>query len=122
MTLDRYAEAVDTLDPEDDEVETAELVVTDDVLVKAFVLGPGGEIDAHEHGDATNVFHVLEGEPTAFATARPSGSPRPPSSSTSAATSTEPATTPTNAPCSRRVSVRSPDGRRDRPGRAGDPA
>jgi len=64
MTLDRYAEAVDTLDPEDDEVETAELVVTDDVLVKAFVLGPGGEIDAHEHGDATNVFHVLEGEPT----------------------------------------------------------
>lgn len=64
MTLDRYADAVDTLDPATGEVETAELIVTDDVLVKAFVLGPGGKVDAHEHGDATNVFHVLEGEPT----------------------------------------------------------
>ncbi len=64
MTLDRYADAVADLDPGDDEVATAELVVTDDVLVKAFVLGPGGEVDAHEHAEATNVFHVLEGEPT----------------------------------------------------------
>ncbi len=64
MTLDRYADAVGDLDPADGEVESAELVVTDDVLVKAFVLAPGGEIDAHEHGDATNVFHVLDGEPT----------------------------------------------------------
>ena len=64
MTLDRYADAVCDLDPADGEVESVELVVTDDVLVKAFVLAPGGEIDAHEHGDATNVFHVLEGEPT----------------------------------------------------------
>jgi len=64
MTLDRYADAVSDLNPEEGSVETAELVVTDDVLVKAFVLGPGGEISPHEHADATNVFHVIEGEPT----------------------------------------------------------
>ncbi|WP_435075332.1 cupin domain-containing protein [Halorubrum sp. HHNYT27] len=64
MTLDTYAAAVDDLDPEPGEVETAELVVTDDVLVKAFVLGPNAAVDPHEHVDATNVFHVLEGEPT----------------------------------------------------------
>ncbi|MBP1921065.1 quercetin dioxygenase-like cupin family protein [Halorubrum alkaliphilum] len=64
MALDRYADAVDSLDPADGEVETVELIVTDDVLVKAFVLGSGGEVDAHKHGDATNVFHVLEGAPT----------------------------------------------------------
>ncbi|WP_434521703.1 cupin domain-containing protein [Halorubrum sp. AS12] len=64
MTLDSYAAAVSGLDPEPGEVETAELVVTDDVLVKAFVLGPDAAVDPHEHADATNVFHVLEGEPT----------------------------------------------------------
>ncbi|WP_418281730.1 cupin domain-containing protein [Halorubrum sp. DTA98] len=64
MSLDRYADAVADLDPDRGEIETAELVVTDDVLVKAFVLGPDAELDAHEHADATNVFHVLEGEPT----------------------------------------------------------
>jgi len=64
MTLDRYADAVDHLAPDAGAVETAELAVTDDVLVKAFVLGPGATVDAHEHGDATNVFHVLEGAPT----------------------------------------------------------
>lgn len=64
MTLDRYADAVDRLDPGPDEVETAELVVTDDVLVKAFALGPNATVEPHEHADATNVFHVLEGEPT----------------------------------------------------------
>lgn len=64
MTLDRYADAVADLDPAAGEVETAELVVTDDVLVKAFALGSGAELDPHEHADATNVFHVLEGEPT----------------------------------------------------------
>ncbi|GAB7091588.1 hypothetical protein JCM18237_18590 [Halorubrum luteum] len=64
MSLDEYADAVDSLDPADGETATAELVVTDDVLVKAFVLTPGAEIDTHEHADATNVFHVLEGEPT----------------------------------------------------------
>ena len=64
MTLDSYAAAVSDLDPAPGEVETAELVVTDDVLVKAFVLGPGATVDAHEHADATNVFHVVEGEPT----------------------------------------------------------
>ena len=64
MTLDSYAAAVSGLDPDPGEVETAELVVTDDVLVKAFVLGPDAAVDPHEHADATNVFHVLEGEPT----------------------------------------------------------
>ncbi|GAB3706906.1 cupin domain-containing protein [Halorubrum pallidum] len=64
MTLDRYADAVDDLRPEPGAVQTAELVVTDDVLVKAFVLGPDAAIDPHEHADATNVFHVIEGEPT----------------------------------------------------------
>nr|WP_256486747.1 MULTISPECIES: cupin domain-containing protein [unclassified Haladaptatus] len=43
---------------------TEELVVTDDVLVKAFALGPGAELTPHEHGDSTNVFHVLSGEVT----------------------------------------------------------
>ena len=64
MTLDSYAAAVSGLDPDPGEVETAELVVTDDALVKAFVLGPDAAVDPHEHADATNVFHVLEGEPT----------------------------------------------------------
>jgi quercetin dioxygenase-like cupin family protein len=58
--LDCYPEA-DALDPEEEETLTAELVVTDDVLVKAFALGPGARVEPHEHADATNVFHVLEG-------------------------------------------------------------
>jgi quercetin dioxygenase-like cupin family protein len=53
-----------SLDPADGEVRTAELVVTDDVLVKAFALGPGATLEPHEHGDSTNVFHVLSGEVT----------------------------------------------------------
>ena len=61
--LDRYPEA-DALDPDADETLTAELVVTDDVLVKAFALGPGARIEPHEHDDATNVFHVMEGTVT----------------------------------------------------------
>jgi len=32
--------------------------------VKAFALGPGAVLDPHEHGDSTNVFHVLEGTVT----------------------------------------------------------
>ena len=62
MTLDRLD--LDDLDPDEDEVQTAELVVTDDVLVKAFALGPGATLEPHEHGDSTNVFHVLEGDVT----------------------------------------------------------
>jgi quercetin dioxygenase-like cupin family protein len=46
------------------EVSSDELVVSDDVLVKVFALGPGAELAAHEHGDSTNVFHVLEGTVT----------------------------------------------------------
>jgi quercetin dioxygenase-like cupin family protein len=50
------------VDPADGEVETAELVVHDDVLVKLFALGPGGAFDPHVHDDCENVFHLLEGE------------------------------------------------------------
>lgn len=62
MVLNRYGEH--GLDPDEGEVESTELVVEDDVLVKAFALGPGAELSAHEHGDSTNVFHVLEGRVT----------------------------------------------------------
>jgi quercetin dioxygenase-like cupin family protein len=62
VTLDRLDLA--SLDPGAGEVQTAELVVTDDVLVKAFALGPDATLEAHEHGDSTNVFHVVEGEVT----------------------------------------------------------
>lgn len=55
--LDQYPD----LNPADGEVLTEELHVSDDVLVKAFALGPGATIDPHEHENATNVFHVLEG-------------------------------------------------------------
>ncbi|MFP8954062.1 cupin domain-containing protein [Natrialbaceae archaeon A-arb3/5] len=64
MALDRYADALSELDPGRGEVESTELVVTDDVLVKAFALGPDAELQPHEHGDSTNVFHVLEGTVT----------------------------------------------------------
>ncbi|MFC7131603.1 MULTISPECIES: cupin domain-containing protein [Salinibaculum] len=53
-----------TLDPAEGEVVDRELVVTDDVLVKAFGLGPGAELPPHEHPDSTNVFHVVEGTVT----------------------------------------------------------
>ncbi|PCR90751.1 cupin domain-containing protein [Natrinema ejinorense] len=62
--LDTDADAIADLEPADGEVETAELVVSDDVLVKAFALGPGGELEAHDHPGSTNVFHVLEGTVT----------------------------------------------------------
>jgi quercetin dioxygenase-like cupin family protein len=58
MTLNELPE----LRPEAGEVETAELVVEDDVLVKLFALGPGGAFDPHVHDASTNVFHLLEGE------------------------------------------------------------
>jgi quercetin dioxygenase-like cupin family protein len=60
MTLDRLP----ALDPDPGEVLTAELVVSDDVLVKAFALGPDAELAPHEHDDSTNVFHVLQGTVT----------------------------------------------------------
>ncbi|NHN59897.1 MULTISPECIES: cupin domain-containing protein [Halorussus] len=60
MGLDRYPE----LDPDEGEVLDEELAVTDDVLVKAFALGPGAELSPHDHAGATNVFHVLEGTVT----------------------------------------------------------
>lgn len=50
------------VDPAEGDVETAELVVHDDVLVKLFALGPGGAFDPHVHEGSTNVFHLLEGE------------------------------------------------------------
>ena len=54
----------DRPDPAAGEVIDTELVVTDDVLVKAFALGPGAELPPHDHPDSTNVFHVLEGTVT----------------------------------------------------------
>ncbi|QIO21992.1 cupin domain-containing protein [Haloarcula sp. JP-L23] len=51
-------------DPAAGEVVDGELAVTDDVLVKAFALGPDGRIEPHEHDGATNVFHVVEGTVT----------------------------------------------------------
>lgn len=52
------------LDPDAEEVIDTELVVSDDVLVKTFALGPGAKLPAHEHADSTNVFHVVEGTVT----------------------------------------------------------
>ncbi len=49
------------LSPDDGEVETAEVYYSPDMLVKAFALGPGAEVDPHEHPDQTNAFHVLRG-------------------------------------------------------------
>lgn len=46
------------------EVNDAEAVVSDDVLVKVFALGPGGELTPHDHPGVTNVFHVLRGSVT----------------------------------------------------------
>jgi quercetin dioxygenase-like cupin family protein len=62
MTLERLEDH--EFDPDAGEVQTGELVVTDDVLVKAFALGPDATVEPHEHGDSTNVFHVLEGTVT----------------------------------------------------------
>ena len=64
MSLDRFETVLAELDPGTGEVETAEVVVEDDVLVKAFALGPGAEVEPHEHADSTNVFHVLGGAVT----------------------------------------------------------
>jgi quercetin dioxygenase-like cupin family protein len=58
--LDRLAAATD-LEPDPGEVLDAELVVTDDALVKLFALGPDAELPPHDHPDSTNVFHVVEG-------------------------------------------------------------
>ena len=65
MNLERLADALADVEPDEGGVETAELAVTDDVLVKAFALGPGAEVEPHDHPDSTNVFHVLEGTVTA---------------------------------------------------------
>lgn len=60
MTLDRYS----VPDVDEGEVADEEFVVSEDVLVKVFAIGPGGELTAHEHEGSTNVFHVLEGTVT----------------------------------------------------------
>lgn len=58
MTLDTLPD----VDPAEGTVETAELVVEDDVLVKLFALGPNSAFEPHVHADCENVFHLLEGE------------------------------------------------------------
>ncbi|MFB6233509.1 MAG: cupin domain-containing protein [Haloarculaceae archaeon] len=60
MVEDSYPD----IDADSGEVVDAEVVVSEDVLVKAFALGPGAELEAHEHGGSTNVFHVTEGTVT----------------------------------------------------------
>ncbi|MFW6385025.1 MAG: cupin domain-containing protein [Halodesulfurarchaeum sp.] len=60
MTLDRLP----TLEPDRGEVLDAEVAVNEDVLVKVFALGEGGELSPHTHPDSTNVFHVVEGTVT----------------------------------------------------------
>ena len=50
--------------PDEGTIETRELVVDDDALVKAFFLGPGAELDSHDHPESLNVFHVLAGTVT----------------------------------------------------------
>lgn len=57
MKLDRLP----AYDPSVGEVVDEELAVTEDVLVKAFALGPDATLDPHEHADSTNVFHVVTG-------------------------------------------------------------
>lgn len=52
------------LDPGPEETASAEVAITDDVLVKAFALGSGATLPPHEHPGSTNVFHVLRGRPT----------------------------------------------------------
>lgn len=52
------------LTPAPGTVESTELFVGDDVLLKAFALAPGATLEPHEHPDATNVIHVLEGRVT----------------------------------------------------------
>lgn len=52
------------LNPDPGTVESTELFVSDDVLLKAFALAPGAVLDPHEHPDATNVIHVLDGTVT----------------------------------------------------------
>jgi len=60
--LDSYADL--DLSPSDGDVETAELHFSEDMLVKAFALGPGATVEPHEHEDQTNAFHILEGTVT----------------------------------------------------------
>lgn len=60
VTFDRLPE----LDPAAEETSSAEVALTDDVLVKVFALGPDAALPPHEHPESTNVFHVLAGAPT----------------------------------------------------------
>ena len=62
MSLDALAAFTERPDP--GAVVTGELGVTDDVLVKAFALGPDATIETHEHATETNVFHVVRGTVT----------------------------------------------------------
>jgi quercetin dioxygenase-like cupin family protein len=60
--------------PDEGSIETRELVVDSEeprssggsgaALVKAFFLGPGAELDSHNHPESLNVFHVLAGTVT----------------------------------------------------------
>lgn len=62
--MDELREPLTDLHPDPGSVVTAELAVTDDVLVKLFVLGPDARVEAHDHPESVNVFHVVEGTVT----------------------------------------------------------
>ncbi|WP_338730345.1 cupin domain-containing protein [Haladaptatus sp. DJG-WS-42] len=60
MSLNRFTKP----DPEEGEIITEELVVSDDALVKLFALGPGAELKPHPHDSSSNVFHIVKGTVT----------------------------------------------------------
>ena len=60
MALDQLPD----LKPGSGEMQSAEVAVNDDVLVKVFALGPGASVPPHDHPTSTNVFQVLRGAPT----------------------------------------------------------
>lgn len=60
MALDQYP----ALEPAEGEVIDREVYFSEDLLVKAFALGPGASIAPHEHETQTNVFHILKGQVT----------------------------------------------------------
>lgn len=60
MALDQYP----ALKPAEGEVIDREVYFSEDLLVKAFALGPGASIAPHEHEAQTNVFHILQGTAT----------------------------------------------------------
>lgn len=60
MSIDRYREQ----EVGRGALRSTEAVVSEDVLVKVFTLGPEATLEAHSHPGETNVFHILRGTVT----------------------------------------------------------